>query len=83
MKKKNLIAKDLRSPKYRSRVIKPKKGNTNNTIIYVSVFVGFTLRTLWRVFYDFVLLTIATYFRRNQIAELTRYWKNVGGAVSC
>ena len=26
MKKKNLIAKDLRSPKYRSRIIKPKKG---------------------------------------------------------
>ena len=26
MKKKNLIAKDLRSPKYRSRVVKPKKG---------------------------------------------------------
>ena len=24
--KKNLIAKDLRSPKYRSRIIKPKKG---------------------------------------------------------
>ena len=24
--KKNLIAKDLRSPKYRSRVVKPKKG---------------------------------------------------------
>ena len=26
MKKKNLIAKDLRSPKYRPRVVKPKKG---------------------------------------------------------
>ena len=26
MKKKNLIAKNLRSPKYRSRVVKPKKG---------------------------------------------------------
>ena len=26
MKKKNLIAKDLRSPKYRSRVVKAKKG---------------------------------------------------------
>jgi len=26
MKKKNLIAKDLRSPKYRPRVIKAKKG---------------------------------------------------------
>ena len=26
MKKKNLIAKDLRSPKYRSRIVKPKKG---------------------------------------------------------
>jgi len=26
MKKKNLIAKDLRSPKYKSRVVKPKKG---------------------------------------------------------
>ena len=24
--KKNLIAKDLRSPKYRSKVVKPKKG---------------------------------------------------------
>ena len=24
--KKNLIAKNLRSPKYRSRVVKPKKG---------------------------------------------------------
>ena len=24
--KKNLIAKDLRSPKYRSRIVKPKKG---------------------------------------------------------
>ena len=26
MKKKNLIAKDLRSSKYRSRIVKPKKG---------------------------------------------------------
>ena len=26
MKKKNLIAKDLRSPKYRPRVVKAKKG---------------------------------------------------------
>ncbi len=26
MKKKNLIAKDLRSPKYRPRLVKPKKG---------------------------------------------------------
>jgi len=26
MKKKNLIAKDLRSPKYGSRIVKPKKG---------------------------------------------------------
>ncbi len=26
MKKKNIFAKDLRSPKYRSRVVKPKKG---------------------------------------------------------
>ena len=26
MKKRNIIAKDLRSPKYRSRVIKSKKG---------------------------------------------------------
>ena len=26
MKKKNSIAKDLRSPKYRSRIVKPKKG---------------------------------------------------------
>ena len=26
MKKKNLIAKDLRSLKYRSRIVKPKKG---------------------------------------------------------
>jgi len=26
MRKKNLIAKDLRSPKYRSKVVKPKKG---------------------------------------------------------
>tara|TARA_Y100001970_G_C13444548_1_gene467369 strand:- start:348 stop:455 length:108 start_codon:yes stop_codon:yes gene_type:complete len=26
MKKKNLIAKDLRTSKYKSRVIKPKKG---------------------------------------------------------
>ena len=26
MKKKNLIAKDLRSPKDRSRIVKPKKG---------------------------------------------------------
>ena len=26
MKKKNLIAKDLRTTKYRSRVVKPKKG---------------------------------------------------------
>ena len=26
MKKKNLIAKDLLSPKYKSRVVKPKKG---------------------------------------------------------
>ncbi len=25
-KNKNLIAKDLRSPKYRSRIVKPKKG---------------------------------------------------------
>ena len=25
-KKKNLIAKDLRSPKYRSRIVKSKKG---------------------------------------------------------
>ena len=26
MKKKNLIAKDLRLPKYRPRIVKPKKG---------------------------------------------------------
>ena len=26
MKKKNLIAKNLRSPKYRSKILKPKKG---------------------------------------------------------
>ena len=26
MKKKNLIAKDLRTPKYQSRIVKPKKG---------------------------------------------------------
>ena len=26
MKKKNLIAKDLRSPKYRPRIVKPKNG---------------------------------------------------------
>ena len=26
MKKKNLIAKDLRSPKYRPRIVKSKKG---------------------------------------------------------
>jgi len=26
MKKKNLIAKNLRSPKYRPKVVKPKKG---------------------------------------------------------
>ena len=26
MKKKNLIAKDLKSPKYRPRIVKPKKG---------------------------------------------------------
>ena len=26
MKKKNLIAKSLRSPKYRSKIVKPKKG---------------------------------------------------------
>ena len=26
MKKKNLIAKDLRSSKYRPRIVKPKKG---------------------------------------------------------
>ena len=26
MKKKNLIAKHLRSPKYRSKIVKPKKG---------------------------------------------------------
>ena len=26
MKKKNLIAKNLRSPKYRSKIAKPKKG---------------------------------------------------------
>ena len=26
MKKRNIIAKDLRSPKYRSRIIKSKKG---------------------------------------------------------
>ena len=26
MKKKNLIAKILRSPKYRSKIVKPKKG---------------------------------------------------------
>ena len=26
MKKKNIFAKDLRSPKYRSKVVKPKKG---------------------------------------------------------
>ena len=26
MKKRNLIAKDLRTPKYKSRIIKPKKG---------------------------------------------------------
>ena len=25
-KKKNLIAKDLRSPKYKPRIVKPKKG---------------------------------------------------------
>ena len=25
-KKKNLIAKNLRSPKYRSKIVKPKKG---------------------------------------------------------
>ena len=29
MKKKNLIAKDLRSPKYRSKIIKPKKGKVS------------------------------------------------------
>ena len=26
MKKKNLIAKNLRSPQYRSKIVKPKKG---------------------------------------------------------
>ena len=26
MKKRNIIAKDLRSPKYKSRVVRPKKG---------------------------------------------------------
>jgi len=26
MKKKNIIARELRTPKYRSRIIKPKKG---------------------------------------------------------
>jgi stalled ribosome alternative rescue factor ArfA len=26
MAKKNLVAKDLRSPKYRIRIVKPKKG---------------------------------------------------------
>lgn len=26
MKKKNLIAKNLRSPKYKPRIVKPKKG---------------------------------------------------------
>jgi stalled ribosome alternative rescue factor ArfA len=26
MKKKNFIAKDLRTPKYKKRVVKPKKG---------------------------------------------------------
>ena len=26
MKKKNLIAKNLRSPKYHSKIVKPKKG---------------------------------------------------------
>ena len=26
MKKRNFIAKDLKSPKYRSRIVKPKKG---------------------------------------------------------
>ena len=26
MKKKNFIAKDLRTPKYRTRIVKPKKG---------------------------------------------------------
>ena len=26
MKKKNLIAKNLRFPKYRSKIVKPKKG---------------------------------------------------------
>jgi len=26
MKKKNLIAKNLRSPKYRVKIVKPKKG---------------------------------------------------------
>ena len=26
MKKKNFIAKNLRSPKYRSKIVKPKKG---------------------------------------------------------
>ena len=26
MKKKNLIAKNLRSPKYRPKIVKPKKG---------------------------------------------------------
>ena len=26
MKKKNLIAKNLKSPKYRSKIVKPKKG---------------------------------------------------------
>ena len=26
MKKKNLIAKNLRSPKYRTKIVKPKKG---------------------------------------------------------
>ena len=26
MKKKNLIARNLRSPKYRSKIVKPKKG---------------------------------------------------------
>ena len=26
MKKKNLIAKNLKSPRYRSKIVKPKKG---------------------------------------------------------
>ena len=26
MKKKNIIARDLRTPKYRSRIVKPRKG---------------------------------------------------------